>query len=280
VSDAVPPETRAAVALAEPSSAALARDAPTRDGLSSQEAARRLRELGPNQPRRSRIAGSTADLVRAAANPLVLILLVAATFSAFLGQAVDAAIIAAMVLASVAINTWQTTRSSRAVKRLQAQIAPTATVLRDQRWIDVHRAEIVVGDIIRLSAGDLVPADARLLEADYLHVQQAALTGESLPVEKRVAPGAMQAGPEAQDLVFLGTSVVSGSGVALVVATGPHTAFGEVVERLAARPDETEFERGTRRFGMLILRTVIFLVLFILAVNVSLGRDPLESLLL
>ena len=267
-------ESRASLASFEPEPAA-----PARVGLSSQEAARRLRELGPNQPRRPRLAASTADLLRAAANPLVIILLVAAVFSAFLGQVVNAAIIAAMVFASIGINTWQTVRSSSAVKRLQAQIAPTATVLRDGRWAEVHRADIVVGDVIRLSAGDLVPADARLLEADYLHVQQAALTGESLPVEKRVSSERTRRGPDAPDLVFLGTSIVSGSGTAIVLATGPQTAFGDVVERLAARPDETEFERGTRRFGLLILRTVIFLVLFILVVNVSLGRDPLESVL-
>jgi Mg2+-importing ATPase len=266
-------EALAQPAFDEPAPAGLARD-----GLSSQEAARRLRALGPNQPRRPRLAASTADLVRAAANPLAIILLVAAAFSAFLGQDVDAGIIAAIVFASIGINTWQTVRSDRAVRRLQAQIAPTATALRDGQWREVHRAEIVVGDVIALSAGDLVPADARVLDADYLHVQQAALTGESLPVEKYAGASTL-AGPDAPDLVFLGTSVVSGHGTAIVLATGPQTAFGDVVERLAARPDETEFERGTRRFGLLILRTVMFLVMFILIVNVSLGRAPLESLL-
>jgi Mg2+-importing ATPase len=272
-------DARASVALGEPTTAVLAREGSSRDGLSSQEAARRLRELGPNQPRNPRLAASTADLVRAAANPLLIILLVAAAFSAFLGQIVNAAIIVAMVVASIGINAAQTLRSGAAVRRLQAQIAPTATVLRDGRWTEVHRTEVVVGDVIGLSAGDLVPADGRLLETAYLHVQQAALTGESLPIEKSVTSRSVLTGPDAPDLVFLGTSIVSGCGTAIVMATGPQTAFGDVVERLAARPDETEFERGTRRFGMLILRTVVVLVLFILVVNVSLGRDPLESVL-
>ena len=137
-----------------------------------------------------------------------------------------------------------------------------------------------MGDVIRLTAGDLVPADARLLEADDLHVQQAALTGESLPAEKLVTGGVLTStGPDSPDLVFLGTSVVSGTATAVVFATGQDTAFGDVVARLAARPEETEFERGTRGFGMLILQTVLFLVLFILVVNVSLGRDALQSLL-
>jgi Mg2+-importing ATPase len=138
----------------------------------------------------------------------------------------------------------------------------------------------VVGDVVRLSAGDLVPADARLVTANDLHVQQAALTGESMPAEKTVsADGAASSGPDAPSLVFLGTSVVSGTATAVVLATGRNTAFGDIVERLAARPDETEFERGTRRFGMLILQTVVFLVLFILIVNVAMGRDALQSVL-
>src|SRR5665647_1337295 len=107
----------------------------------------------------------------------------------------------------------------------------------------------------------MVPADARLVEATDLHVQQAALTGESLPAEKLAPAGALGAvGPESPALVYLGTSVVSGTATAVVFATGKRTAFGDIVERLAERPEETEFERGTHKFGMLILETVIFLV--------------------
>jgi len=119
-----------------------------------------------------------------------------------------------------------------------------------------------------------------VLSSADLHLQQAALTGESLPAEKLPSKGPPDlSGPESPDLVFLGTSVVSGIGTAVVFATGGDTAFGDVVQRLAARPDETEFERGARRFGLLIMRTVVFLVLFILALNVALGRDAMQSLL-
>ncbi|HUJ59414.1 MAG TPA: magnesium-translocating P-type ATPase, partial [Kofleriaceae bacterium] len=142
------------------------------------------------------------------------------------------------------------------------------------------RARIVVGDLVRLAAGDLVPADARLIEAIDLHVQQAALTGESLPAEKAVTAGALTAdGPDVADLVYLGTSVVSGSATAVVFAVGADTSFGDVIAMLAARPEENEFERGIRRFGMLILQTVVFLVLFVLVVNIALGRNAMESLL-
>ena len=135
--------------------------------------------------------------------------------------------------------------------------------------------------MVRLAAGDRVPADARLLEARDLHVQQAALTGESMPVEKDA--GAIEVAPrqpaDARNVVFLGTSVVSGTATALVVATGPATAFGDIAARLSTRPPETEFERGTRQFALLIMRTVFFLVLFVLLAGALLHHKFLESLL-
>jgi Mg2+-importing ATPase len=249
-------------------------------GLSTTEAARRLREYGANELAARKLRTTVAEAVRASANPLVLILLVAGTASAFLHETADALIIGVIVLLSGGLNAWQTLRSARAVSRLQQRIAPTATVRRDGGWTEVPRRQLVAGDLVRLSAGDMVPADARLLESTDLHVQQAALTGESLPAEKAAAADALVAlGPESPALVYLGTSVVSGTATAVVFATGPVTAFGDIVARLAARPEETEFERGTRKYGLLILQAVVFLVLFILIVNVSLGRDPLQSLL-
>ncbi len=252
----------------------------SRHGLSASEADRRLHDWGFNELTTRTWRAKVFGVARLIANPLVVILLVAGTASALLREVADAAIIFVIVLASSGLNAWQTLRSARAVRRLQRQIAPTATVLRDGMWVELPRRRIVAGDILRLSAGDMVPADARLLEATDLHVQQAALTGESLPAEKLPSDGALaKIGPESPALVYLGTSVVSGTATAVAFATGEHTAFGDIVERLAARPDETEFERGTRRFGLLILETVIVLVMFVLVVNVSLGGDMLQSLL-
>ena len=258
----------------------LARLSASEEGLSERDAEARRQAFGFNELAPSRLPARLAELFRSSLNPLVIILLVAGAASAFLGEIADAVIIGAIVLLSSGLNFWQTFRSERAVRRLQEQVAPTATVRRDGVWRQLPRREIVLGDVIRLAAGDLVPADARLLTASDLHVQQAALTGESLPAEKVPTRGAPETtGPESPDLVFLGTSIVSGMATAVVFATGRDTAFGDVVERLAARPEETEFERGTRRFGMLILQTVLFLVLFILVVNLAIGRDPLQSLL-
>jgi Mg2+-importing ATPase len=250
-------------------------------GLTSQEAEERLAEYGTNEPAPLRRRSALAQFVLLFTSPLVIILLLAAVVAAFLGEVVDAAIIIAIVLVGNAINFVQTYRSQLAVERLRARVAPTATVLRDGAWQEIPRQVVVPGDVVRLSAGDLVPADARLLASRDLFVQQAALTGESLPTEKEAqAAGAQEGqGPEARHLVFLGTSVVSGTATALVLATGPRTCFGDIAARLAARPEETEFERGLRRFGMLILRVVFFLVLFILGISIALHRNAFESLL-
>jgi Mg2+-importing ATPase len=259
----------------------LAELATSADGLTTEQAERRLREHGANESVSAPRLGSFRQLVLLLTDPLVLILLAASLISAVLGQQLSAIIIVVIVLLSVALNFLQTARSQRAAERLRAQVAPTSTVLRDGKWVELPRPKLVPGDVIRLSAGDLVPADARLLEARDLHVQQAALTGESLPAEKEAIDDGTTANAlaESPNVVLLGTSVVSGLGIAVVVATGRATAFGDIVARLASRPPETEFERGLRRFSLLMLRTVFFLVLFVLAVNLALKHSPLDSLL-
>ncbi|PYM13456.1 MAG: magnesium-translocating P-type ATPase, partial [Candidatus Rokuibacteriota bacterium] len=185
------------------------------------------------------------------------------------------------VLLSAALNFVQTYRSQQAAERLRDVVAPRASVLRDGQWVEIPRRELVCGDVIRLSAGDRVPADARLLSTRDLHVQQAALTGESMPVEKDADDHADETanGALARNRVFLGTSVVSGTATALVVATGPATAFGDIAARLSARPPETEFERGLWQFSVLIMRTVIFLVLLVVLARLALHRPALESLM-
>jgi Mg2+-importing ATPase len=248
-------------------------------GLTAQEAEARLSRFGPNDPASTRRGAFAFELLHLFLNPLVIILLVASVISAFLGQKIEAELIFVIVVFSVTIDFVQTYRSQRAIQRLQEHVSLTATALRDGRWQEIKRQEIVPGDIVRLSAGDLVPADGQLLEARDLYVQQAALTGESMPAEKEVRAGerAVEGTPQAPDLVFLGTSVVSGTGVARMLATGPHTAFGAIAARLADRPEETEFQRGLRRFGLLITRTVFFLVLFILVVRIAMHKDAFES---
>jgi Mg2+-importing ATPase len=202
------------------------------------------------------------------ANPVVSILLVASIASAFLGDVPGAIIIVTVLTLGTALNFAQTYRSRRAAESLRARVAPTATVMRGGTWVELPRSEVAVGDRVRLAAGDLVPADATLESERDLHTHESALTGESLPVEKRDG-----------EPVWLGTSVVSGSGVARVTAIGAQTKFGAIAERLEERAPPTEFDRGMRRFGFLIMRLVFFMVLFILVAEIAMHRNAMQALL-
>lgn len=248
-------------------------------GLTSQAAAERLARYGPNDPSRHKRRSAARDFLRLFLNPLVVVLLLAASASAVLGEPANAAIILMIVILSSTLDFAQTRRSQRAVEQLQAEVAPRASVLRDGQWVDIPRARVVPGDVLRLAAGDMVPADARLLESHDLYVQQAALTGESLPAEKHVRGDGASTQPEAENMVFLGTSVVSGTARALVVSTGTATAFGDIATRLAAPPEPTAFERGLKDFSLFLTRTVFFLVLVLVAIAALRHRDPLQSLL-
>jgi Mg2+-importing ATPase len=248
-------------------------------GLTTAEARQRLNSIGPNEPVALRRSSNLVQILLLFINPLAIILLIASAVSAALGEILNASIIALMVFLSAGLNFIQTYRSQRAVERIRKEVAPTASVLRDGVWTHIARREVVPGDVIRLTAGDLVPADAVLFKSRDLHVQQAALTGESLPVEKEALDLLNQQDTNDDHKVFLGTSVVSGTGTALVIATGKNTAFGDIATRLATKPPETEFERGTRQFGLLIMKTTILLVFFVLLVSVILHHNLLESLL-
>jgi len=248
-------------------------------GLPSEEAAARLVQFGPNQPAPPKHHSAVLEFLRLFLNPLVLILLIAAISSIFLGEVTDAVIIITIVVLSNVLDFGQSHKSQKAMEQLQQRVAPTATVLRDGKWQEIRRTDVVPDDVVRLSAGDLVPADARLLESRDLYVQQAALTGESLPVEKQARGEEVSTKPDADNMVFLGTSVVSGTASALVVATGAKTSFGDIAARLASRAEPTSFDRGLKDFSLLMTRTVLFLVIFLIVVGVFTHRDPLQSLL-
>ncbi len=250
-------------------------------GLTSEEARKRLATYGPNDTTSMKHTSGLVQFLRLFLNPLILILLIASLITAILGDTVDASIIFIIVLLSNILNFVQTYRSQKAVDKLRASVAPTATALRDGKWIEIQSRDLVPGDMIRLTAGDLVPADARLVQTTDLQVQQAALTGESQPVEKTAddldVPSENLA--EAHNRVFLGTSVMSGSATALVTATGRNTAFGDIAASLASKPPQTEFERGMLGFSLLIVRTVLFLVLFIFLVGILGHHRALETIL-
>lgn len=250
-------------------------------GLSSAEAGRRARASRSGVLQQNSRRKTLHELYALVTNPLIVILILVCLVDIFLGQTTGAVIILVILGLSLGINAYQTFQTQHALERLRARTALTATVLRDGQWQEVPKSELVVGDIVALAGGDLVPADCRLLAADNLHVQQSALTGESLSPEKQALPEAAgeEPAPHHPAYIFLGTSVVSGTGTALVLAVGTATMFGDLASRLALRRPETEFERGLRDFGSMIMRFVFFLTMFVFAVKVGLRHDPLEALL-
>ncbi len=251
------------------------------EGLSSAEAAARLRRFGPNaiRPRHNRLL--VVEFVARFRNPLVLILLAAIGVSALTGDSTGACVIGLIVMASVTLDFVQEHRAGQAAERLAAQVAVTATVLRDGTPSEVPLAQVVPGDVVLLSAGDLVPADGMVLAVDDFFVDQAQLTGESYPVEKRLDPArpARIWDADASAAAFMGSSVVTGSARLLVARTGAATALGQIATELERTPPPTEFERGTRQFGLLIMRLTLGMMLFVLLVDVALHRPLLESFL-
>lgn len=250
-------------------------------GLSSGQAESRLMTYGRNEIIRRKKRAAIVGFLLHFRSPLVIILLVAGLISGFLGQATDAVIIFSIVLISVILDFYQESKAENAAKMLREKVPITATALRDNAKHEVRLSEIVPGDIVFLSAGDMVPADARVIAAKDLFADQSALTGESFPIEKTPSPPKMSGenATESNNGLFLGTSIVSGTGSALVIRTGSSTEYGRIAKALAGRQPETEFERGLRRFGYLIMQVTIFLVLFVFFIIALLKQNVLESLL-
>lgn len=252
----------------------------TAPGLTSAEAAERLARFGPNQLKARRQSALLQFLSRFR-NPLVLILLAASAISAATGDVTSATVVAVMVLLSVILDFVQEHRAGQAAEKLATQVALKVQVLRDGQPQQRPPAELVPGDVVLLSAGDLIPADAQVLEAKDFFVNQALLTGEPYPVERHAGAPTDDAAwdAEADSAIFMGSSVVSGSARALVMRTAKRTAIGQIATSLEKPPPPTAFEIGTRRFGLLIMRLTLLLVLFTLLVNVAFHRPLLESFL-
>jgi len=249
-------------------------------GLSQGEAERRLRVHGANTVEDAPGLTAVRLLLRQVANPLVLILVFGALISMLAHSWADASIVVAIVVGSAALGFVQEYRASAAVAELRQRLALTVRVLRDGALRSVPASDIAPGDVVELAAGNLVPADGVVIRARDFLVTEASLTGEPFPVEKQ--PGTVPADSPVgarTNCVHLGTSVRSGTATVLVVETGRRTLFGEVAASLRARAPETEFERGIRHFGNLLVRVMLVMVAFVLVVNQALDRPVIESLL-
>ncbi|MCE5259700.1 MAG: magnesium-translocating P-type ATPase, partial [Chloroflexi bacterium] len=249
-------------------------------GLSADEAAARLKTYGGNTIRAARRLSPLGMLLGQFIQPIMLILIAATLISGFSGEWVNAGIILAIVLGSALLSFFQEYSANQAAAKLRAQVQTRATVLRGGEEISILAEEVVPGDIVLLSAGSLIPADGILLEERDLHVNQAVLTGETYPAEKKV--GAVPADAslaQRTNCVFMGTSVRSGNARALMIHTGMRTVFGGIADQLERRAPETEFERGVRRFGYFLTQVMLVLVLVIFAINMLLHRPVLDALL-
>ena len=250
-------------------------------GLATAEARARLRRLGPNTLGVAGAWSAWVQLGRKLLNPLVLILLVASAIAGFTGDVASFLIIATMVVMSVALDFVQEYRADVAAKTLRQRVRVDASVVRDGAPRTIPAADIVAGDVVELSAGDLVPADGRVLEAKDLFVNQSMLTGESFPVEKQAAdlPAAATEAAQAVNALFMGSYVVSGMGRLLICRTGPATLLGGIADQVSRPPPPNAFEIGIHRFGMLIVRLTFFMVLFVLFANTLTHKPWLDSFL-
>jgi Mg2+-importing ATPase len=249
-------------------------------GLSPGEARLRLARDGPNALSALKQATALGLLVSQFKSPLVLILMLACLISLLAAEWVDAAVVLTIVSGSTLLGFTQEYMASNTIEKLRQKVTVHSRVLRSGKPKSVPSHKLVQGDVVLLSAGSLIPADGVILSSKDLFVNQAVLTGETFAVDKRAGPVDASAGlPERSNCVFMGTSVGSGTARMLVVQTGRSTVYGQIAGKLALRPDLTEFERGLHRFGYLLTRIMLVMVLLVLASNIFLAKPPVASLL-
>jgi Mg2+-importing ATPase len=253
----------------------------TAKGLSEAEAQSRLEEYGYNEPAKKEKRTILFQILSKFTNPLVIVLLIIAGFSLFFGEKINSLIVIVMAVLSVVLSFIQEYRAGKEAEKLSEMVRATTTVFRNGRTKEVKIREIVPGDIVDLFAGDMIPADLRIISCKDLFINQASLTGESFPIEKIAEPihPKSKAISELTNVAFMGSSVVSGTGLGVVVKTGIATQFGELSRRLVTMVVESGFDKGIRKFTWLMIRFMLFLVVIIFGINALLKGNFIESLL-
>lgn len=250
-------------------------------GLTSTEAAKRLLRYGPNIASQKRHLLPLVAFIKKFNSPILFLLIGAAIVAFITGSRVSASVILVMVFASGILDFINTYHSEKVVQKLLSHITTHVTIIRDGQKIDVPLKNVVPGDLAVLSAGDIIPADGVLLEADDLFVSQSALTGESFPAEKNIASSFDKVSDKnkfsSPSLVFLGTSVISGYATMEARATGAKTEFGKIASRLAETEPKTEFEKGIKSFSVFLMRLTLAMVTVVFIVNALMGRGWLTS---
>jgi P-type Mg2+ transporter len=237
----------------------------SRQGLSPEDVPERQRLYGRNVLIEKGERSIVIEFLSHFKSPLIIILIISAMILAFLGERLDAGIVAVMVLLSVVLDFFLEHHAHNAAEKLKEGVKAKAVVVRQGAKVELMLEELVPGDLILLSAGSLVPADARIIESKDFFVNQSSLTGESFPAGKHAESLEYRdySITDLSNIIFLGTNVVSGTATAVVVRTGRLTEFGRTASQLVGDDVETEFDRGISAFGMLITKATIFLVLFV-----------------
>jgi Ca2+-transporting ATPase len=251
-------------------------------GLTGAEAEKRLQETGPNEIQAARRISAFEILLEQFKNVLILILLAATALSLLLGHGIESVVIAIIVLFAVALGFVQEYRAERAIEALRQMAAPTATVLRDGAEIEIPARDLVPGDVILLHTGDRVPADGRLLESINMQVEEAALTGESVPVEKHARPLEKADLPlgDRKNMVYAGTAVTYGRGRALVAATAMQTEFGKIAQLLqTVESGKTPLQRNLDRVGAVLARVALVVVALIVVLGLLRGQPFIDMLI-
>ena len=242
----------------------------SQNGLSESEAQKRLAEYGSNEAAKKQKRTLILQFILKFFHPLVVLLIVIAGVTFWTGDAVSGSIIGLMAVMSVVLGFFQEYRAGKEAERLSEMVRATATVYRNGKAKEIPIKQIVPGDIVDLFAGDMIPADIRIIQAKDLFINQAALTGESMPVEKT---------PLSNSVAFMGSSVVSGTAIGVVLKTGLATEFGEISKRLSSINQPTSFDRGINQFVWLMIRAMVLLVLVICAINYFTKGNLMEALL-
>ena len=269
-------------ALCAPSAEAILRTFGTAEkGLPDAEVRERLKRYGYNEPAKKKKRTILRQLLLKFLNPLVIVLIIIGTFSYCFGERVEAFLVLLMVLLSVGLSFVQEYRSGKEAEKLSEMVRTTCTVIRNGRRREVKIREVVPGDIVDLYAGDMIPADLRLLTGKDLFINQSALTGESVPVEKFPAPSTagVSSLSALSNIAFMGSSVISGTALGVVVRTGAATQFGEIAKRLSAAASQTSFEKGLHAFVWLMIRTMVLMVVAIFAINAVTKGNLVEAFL-
>ncbi len=246
-------------------------------GLSQEEIEKRLDEHGANEVAQEKKHGAWSRFIDSIRNPLVILLSALAAVAFATGEITSGVVMMTMVVMGVTLRFIQESRADRAAAALKAMIKVTTAVLRDGQEVEIPLKEVVPGDIVKLAAGDMIPADVRIVSSKDLFIIQASLTGESMPVEKFDLPETKDSLLELSNICYLGTSVESGSATAIVVNTGSSTYFGQMAKSVIARPVETSFDKGVNGFTVLMIQFIFFMAPTVFLINGLTKHNWLEA---